>query len=160
MIAIVVAMSKNCVIGKDNALPWHLPADLAYFKKVTMGHPILMGRKTYEAIGRPLPGRENVIMTREPDYHQDGCTIVHSKEEALARFADVDLYVIGGAEIIKEFLPDADRLHLTLIDHEFEGDTFLPELNLDEWTIVSETPGITDEKNPYPFRFLVYERRE
>lgn len=158
MISVIVAMSKNRVIGKDNQLPWHLPADLKFFKETTMGHAILMGRKTHEAIGRPLPGRENVILTRQKDYHPEGCTVIHSVEEALERYQDQSIFVIGGAEIIKQFLPVVDRLYLTLIDQEFEGDVFLPEFREEEWEEVSRVQGITDEKNPYSYYFLVYDR--
>lgn len=160
MISVIVAMSKNRVIGKDNQLPWHLPADLKFFKETTMGHAILMGRKTHEAIGRPLPGRENVILTRQKDYHPEGCTVIHSVEEALERYRGKSIFVIGGAEMIKQFLPVVDRLYLTLIDQEFEGDVFLPEFQEDEWVEVSKTKGVTDEKNPYPYYFLVYDRKK
>lgn len=159
MISVIVAMSKNRVIGKDNKMPWHLPADLAYFKRTTMGHTVLMGRKTFESMGRPLPGRKNVILTRQKDYHPEGCTVFHSIDEALSAFTGENLFVIGGAEIIKEFLPVVDRLYLTLIDEEFEGDTFLPELNLEEWVERSKTEGKTDEKNLYAHTFYVYDRK-
>lgn len=159
MISVIVAMSKNRVIGKDNKMPWHLPADLAYFKKTTMGHTILMGRKTFESMGRPLPGRHNVILTRQADYKPEGCTVFHSMEEALEALRGKDLYVIGGAEIIKEFLPIVDKLYLTLIDEEFEGDTFLPEFHPEDWVEVSRTPGVIDEKNRYPHDFIVYEKK-
>ncbi|MEW9669233.1 dihydrofolate reductase [Ammoniphilus sp. 3BR4] len=159
MISVIVAMSRNRVIGKDNKMPWHLPADLAYFKRTTMGHTVLMGRKTFESMGRPLPGRKNVILTRQKDYQPEGCMVLHSIEEALAAFKGEELFVIGGAEIIKEFLPVVDRLYLTLIDEEFEGDTFLPELHLEDWVECSRTDGETDEKNTYPHTFLVYDRK-
>ncbi|RXT05728.1 dihydrofolate reductase [Ammoniphilus sp. CFH 90114] len=159
MISVIVAMSRNRVIGKDNKMPWHLPADLAYFKRVTMGHTVLMGRKTFESMGKPLPGRNNVILTRQKDYHQEGCRVLHTIEEALREFKDQDLFVIGGAEIIKEFLPVVDKLYLTQIDEEFEGDTFLPEFDAGEWVEVSRTEGVIDEKNKFPHTFFVYEKK-
>jgi len=160
MISLLVAMDKNQLIGKDNDLPWRLPADLAYFKKVTMGHPIIMGRKTYDSIGRPLPGRENIIVTRDTSYKAEGCKVIHSIEEIVKmnQQTDQELFVIGGAEIFKEILPHSDRLYITEINEEFEGDTYFPAFNKTEWTVISEEKGIKDEKNPYDYTFLVYER--
>ncbi|HJV45853.1 MAG TPA: dihydrofolate reductase [Bacillota bacterium] len=160
MISIVVAMSQNRVIGKNNQLPWHLPADLKYFKRVTMEHPILMGRKTFESIGKPLPGRTNVILTRQQDYQPEGCVVIHTVEDALKLASNEELCVIGGAEIIREFLPFTDRLYLTLIEQDVEGDTYMPPLDLSAWQEVSYEKGITDEKNPYPFAFYVYEKTD
>ncbi|WP_047152108.1 dihydrofolate reductase [Aneurinibacillus tyrosinisolvens] len=159
MISIVVAMDQNRVIGKDNRLPWHLPADLAYFKAVTIGHVIVMGRKTYEAIGKPLPGRENVVLTRDQAYEAEGCIIVHSVGEALSAFDGKQIDVIGGAQIIAQFLPYTDTIYLTLIEESFEGDTFFPEISEEEWKLVSRKAGIKDEKNPYTYYFLVYKRK-
>ncbi|PMC39245.1 dihydrofolate reductase [Bacillus sp. UMB0899] len=160
MISLLVAMDKHRLIGRDNQLPWHLPQDLAYFKKVTMNHKIVMGRKTFESIGRPLPGRENIIVTRDKTYTQKGCTILHSIEEIieLSSHSKDELFVIGGAEIFKEILPVSDRLYITEIDHEFEGDTYFPDRNHSEWKKVSDEKGIKDEKNPYDYHFVVYER--
>lgn len=158
MISIVVAMDKNRVIGKNNQLPWHLPADLAYFKSVTMGHAMVMGRKTYEAIGRPLPGRKNIILTKNRHYEADGCIIIHSVQEVLETFADEPLDVIGGAQIISQFLPFTKKLYITKIEESFEGDVFFPKINEKEWNLVSKKQGVTDEKNPYLYYFLVYER--
>ncbi|WP_078546272.1 dihydrofolate reductase [Litchfieldia alkalitelluris] len=159
MISLLVAMDKNRLIGKDNLLPWHLPADLAYFKRVTMGHTIVMGRKTYESIGRPLPGRENIIVTRNPSYKMDGCTIINSIE-AIKNLSDSndELFVIGGSEIFREVFTFADRLYITEIDDEFEGDTYFPEFSLKDWTLISKDQGKKDEKNPYDYYFCVYER--
>ncbi|MBU8906581.1 dihydrofolate reductase [Desertibacillus haloalkaliphilus] len=159
MISFMVAMDQNRLIGKDNDLPWRLPADLAYFKKVTMGKPIVMGRKTHESIGRPLPGRENIIITRNEDYQAEGCTVVNSVAEIERFDDDTEVFVIGGAEIFKETLPIADRLYITLIEEEFEGDTYFPEIKEDEWELTSEERGTTDEKNRHKHRFLVYERK-
>ncbi|KAA0550134.1 dihydrofolate reductase [Bacillus sp. BGMRC 2118] len=160
MISFVVAMDNNCVIGEKNELPWHLPADLAYFKKVTMGKPIVMGRKTHESIGRVLPGRENIIITRNEEYQAPGCVVIHHLDEIkkLDQEGDTELCVIGGAELFRELLPVVDRLYITHIYHEFEGDTFFPYVNLDEWHVVSREQGVKDEKNPYDYEYVVYDR--
>jgi dihydrofolate reductase len=157
MISFVVAMDENRAIGKDNDLPWYLPNDLKHFKKTTMGKPIVMGRKTYESIGKPLPGRENIVVTRDQSYEAEGTTIVHSVDEVLQINAE-EVCVIGGSEIFKQFLPVADRLYITEIHHTFEADTYFPELNDNEWKEVSRTEGIIDEKNKYPHEFVVYEK--
>lgn len=161
MISLMLAMDENRLIGKDNQLPWHLPADLRYFKNVTMGHPIVMGRKTFESVGRVLPGRENIIVTRKANFKAEGVTILHSIDE-VKQFADStkeEVFVIGGAEIFKEILPVTDRLYITEIHHEFKGDTYFPEVNPDEWVQRSVTPGVVDEKNRYPHDFVVLERK-
>lgn len=158
MISIIVATDKNNLIGKDNDLPWRIPADLAYFKKVTLGSTIVMGRKTYESIGKPLPKRRNIILSRQ-EFHADGCETLHSIEE-VERF-NVDgeeLFIIGGAHIFKETLPIADFLYLTYIDEEFEGDTYFPEVNEQDWELVSSEKGIKDEKNPYDYFFKKFKR--
>ncbi|MFS0863277.1 dihydrofolate reductase [Fredinandcohnia sp. 179-A 10B2 NHS] len=160
MISLLLAMDKNQLIGKDNDLPWRLPADLAYFKRVTMGHPIIMGRKTYDSIGRPLPGRENIIVTRDRNYQVEGCKVVHSIDEIVQLGSETkeELFVIGGSEIFKEILPYADRLYITEIDEVFEGDTYFPAFKKNEWNLISSEKGIKDEKNPYEYTFLVYEK--
>jgi dihydrofolate reductase len=160
MISFLVAMDNRQVIGKDNDLPWHLPADLAYFKRVTMGHSIIMGRKTHESIGRALPGRQNIILTRNSDYQVPGCEVLHSLGEVkrLNSETNQELFVIGGAELFKELLPLADRLYITHIHHDFEGDTFFPNLGWDEWKVSSREQGIKDEKNPYDYEYVVYDR--
>ncbi|MCV9888452.1 dihydrofolate reductase [Metabacillus halosaccharovorans] len=160
MISLIVAMDKHRLIGRDNQLPWHLPQDLAYFKKVTMNHKIIMGRKTFESIGRPLPGRENIIVTRDSTYSQEGCTILHSIDEILelSSRSDEELFVIGGAEIFKEILPVSDRLYITEIDDVFEGDTYFPDRKETEWKKISVEKGTRDKKNPYDFEFVVYEK--
>jgi dihydrofolate reductase len=157
MISFVVAMDENRAIGKDNDLPWYLPNDLKHFKNVTMGKPIVMGRKTYESIGKPLPGRENIVVTRDEHYQAEGTTVVHSVDEVLKKEAE-ELSVIGGTEIFKLFMPVADRLYVTEIHHTFDADTYFPEINRDEWREVSREPGIVDEKNKYPHDFVVYEK--
>lgn len=160
MISFIVAMDKNRVIGKDNQLPWHLPADLKFFKKTTMGHPIIMGRKTHESIGKPLPGRENIIVTRNKHYHLEGCTVIHSLAELkkLESEKEAEVFVIGGAELFKTVFPIADRLYITMIAHEFAGDTYFPEFNESDWNLVSIEKGETDERNPYEYSFNIYER--
>jgi len=160
MISIVVAMDKNKVIGKDNQLPWHLPADLAFFKKTTMGKPIVMGRKTHESIGKPLPGRQNIILTRNKNYEGEGCTVIHSVDElySFEKNDQDEVCVIGGAEIFKEVLPCADRLYITMIEHEFEGDTFFPSIKDSDWVLVSKEKGPKDDKNPYDYYFTIYNR--
>jgi dihydrofolate reductase len=157
-ISFMVAMDIQQAIGLGNDLPWRLPADLAYFKRKTLNHTILMGRKTYESIGKPLPQRTNVVITRNEGFTAEGCIVVHSVEEAAAQFAGEELFVIGGAEIFRLFMPVVDRLYITLIEHEFEADTFFPDFDIEEWTLVSSEDGVTDEKNPYTYTFLVYEK--
>lgn len=158
MISIIVATDRNNLIGKDNDLPWRIPADLAYFKKVTMGSTIVMGRKTYESIGKPLPNRRNIILSRQ-EFHADGCETLHSLEEVQhLNKDDEELFIIGGAHIFKEALPIADLLYLTYIDEEFEGDTYFPEVNEHDWKLISSEKGIKDEKNPYDYYFKKYKR--
>jgi dihydrofolate reductase len=159
MISLLVAMDRNRLIGKDNDLPWRLPADLAYFKKMTMGHPIVMGRKTYESIGRPLPGRENIIITRNSTYSAVGCKVIQSIDEIIELSkTKTETFVIGGSEIFKEILPFVDKLYITEIEEEFEGDTYFPNIPFEDWKLISREKGIQDEKNPYEFYFCVYER--
>lgn len=162
MISFILAMDENRVIGKNNQLPWHLPEDLKFFKRVTMGHPIAMGRKTHESIGRILPGRENIIITRNRDFTCEDCTVFYSIDDFInyCNEKDDEVFVIGGAEIFKELLPVVDRLYLTMIYEQFEGDTFFPELSLDHFELVSKETGIRDEKNPYDYEFLIYHRKQ
>lgn len=158
ILSFVVAMARNGVIGRDNQLPWRLPADLRHFKTVTMGKPIIMGRKTYDSIGRPLPGRTNIVVTRDPAYQAEGCLVVHSIEEALAAAGDAaEVMVIGGAEFYRQLLPRADRIYLTRIDAEFEGDTWFPELDPARWQERSREDHAPDADNPYPYSFVVLE---
>ncbi|KQC47615.1 dihydrofolate reductase [Geobacillus stearothermophilus] len=162
MMSHIVAMDENRVIGKDNGLPWHLPADLAYFKRVTMGHAIVMGRKTFEAIGRPLPGRENIVVTRNRSFRPEGCLVLHSLDEVKQWAAgrnDEEVFIIGGAELFQATMPLAARLYVTKIFASFPGDTFYPPISEQEWEIVSYTQGTIDEKNRYDHAFLIYERK-
>jgi dihydrofolate reductase len=159
MISFIVAMDQNRVIGKDNQLPWHLPEDLKYFKKVTIGHPIVMGRKTFESIGRPLPGRENIILTRNETYRPEGCKIINSIDDLkqISNDYDEEVFVIGGAEIFKQTFHLADKLYITVIDEQFEGDTFFPNFD-NEWKLISKMKGIKNDKNRYDYYFCEYER--
>lgn len=159
-ISFIFAMDRNRAIGLNNTLPWHLPGDLKFFKSVTMGHPILMGRKTYDSIGKPLPGRRNVILTQNPEFRAEGCEIVHSVQEAVEAFRDQELFVIGGAEIFRLFAEEVDRMYITFIEHEFEADTFISELDLSDWTLVSSEQGERNEKNPYEYYFRIYQREQ
>ena len=158
MIKIIVAISKNRVIGDSNKLIWHLPADLKRFKEVTGGHPIVMGRKTYESIGRPLPNRRNIIITRDENYEVDGCEVVNSIEEALL-LTNSDCFIIGGGEIYKQTLHIADQIYLTQVDEEFDGDTTFPELSA-HWYVSKKEDFEADEKNPYNYSFIFYEKFE
>lgn len=156
---LIWAMDRNGLIGKDGGMPWHLPAELAYFRKTTMGYPVVMGRKTFDSLGKPLPGRRNVILSRNPAFRADGAETMHDPQEVLDKFRNEPFFVIGGAQIYRAFLPCADRLYVTRIDHAFEGDEYFPEVDWEAWRLVSDQPGPTDAWNPYPFRFQVYERR-
>lgn len=158
-VSMIVAMAQGGVIGIDNKLPWRLPADLAFFKRTTMGHPVIMGRKTYESIGKPLPGRMNVVLTRDSAYTADGCTVVHTPEEALQAAAGQNPFVIGGSEVYGLFFGFAERIYVTLIEEHFEGDAYFPEINPDEWQITSREAGTVDEKNVHPHTFLTFERK-
>ncbi|NQX59283.1 dihydrofolate reductase [Paenibacillus qinlingensis] len=157
-ISFIFAMDRNRAIGVNNKLPWHLPGDLKFFKNVTMGHPILMGRKTYESIGKPLPGRRNVILTQNTAYQAEGCEVIHAVDEAIDAFRDQELFVIGGAEIFKLFASQVNRMYITYIEDEFEADTYMSDLNLSTWTLVSSEQGERNEKNPYEYYFRIYER--
>lgn len=159
MISIVVATARNNVIGKRNALPWDLPNDLKHFREITSGHTIVMGRKTFESIGRPLPRRVNIVITRQANYKPEGVIVVGSLEEALAKAGDGEVFIIGGGEIFKEALPRVDRIYLTRVDADIEGDVFFPELDPAEWKEVSREEGVVDEANKYPHAFLTLERR-
>ena len=158
--SLVVAVARNGVIGRDNRLPWKLPDDLAYFKRVTMGHPIVMGRRTWESIGKPLPGRKNIVVTRQRDYQAAGCTVVHSLDEAWSAAGDADeVCVIGGTTLFEESLPIADRIHLTEVEAEVEGDTFFPTFDRGEWQEREVERHPADARHAYPFRIVVLERR-
>ncbi|MER3465301.1 MAG: diacylglycerol kinase [Chitinophagaceae bacterium] len=162
VLSLLVAADENNVIGKDNKLPWHLPQDLKYFKNQTWGLPILMGRKTFESIGKPLQGRKNIVITRNKEWKHDGVTTIHTIEEAIdkAKAFDVkEIFVIGGAEIFKTTFDKADRIYLTRIHHQFEGDTHFPELTTDKFNLMQQRFCRADEKNVYSHTFQVWERK-
>ena len=155
----VVAMDTKGVIGRDNELPWHLPADLQHFRKTTMGKPILMGRKTHESIGRPLPGRTNIVITRDNGYRAAGCVVVNSIDAALEAAGEQDeIMVIGGAEFYRQVLPRTDTIYLTLIHESFDGDTRFPELNTADWREVERNDQVADAKNPHDYSFIRLDR--
>jgi dihydrofolate reductase len=164
MISLIVAVGDDNVIGKDNALIWHLPADMKFFKEKTTGHCIITGRKNYESIPekfRPLPNRTNIVITRQSDYHAPGAIVVHSLEDALVeakKTGDDEIFIIGGAEIFKQCLPYTDRIYLTVIHHSFEGDVFFPEINMSEWKEVARVKGPVDEKNKYAHDYITLDK--
>ena len=160
LISFVVAMTPDRVIGRDNQLPWHIPADLAHFKRLTIGKPVVMGRRTFESIGRPLPQRHNIVVTRDRSYMAEGCTIAHSVEGALSAAGNVpEIAVIGGAQIFEELLPRADILHITYVHAEIDGDTFFPPLNPDNWREHERRELGAGPKNAYPLSFVTLLRR-
>jgi dihydrofolate reductase len=157
MISLIAAMSTNHVIGVNNQLPWHLPADFKHFKQLTLNKPIIMGRKTFESIGRPLPKRRNIIISRQEDYHADGCDVFTSIEAALEATQDEpEVMIIGGATLYEQTLPFADRLYLTIVDITLEGDAYFPKWS-NNWNIIDEVEHSRDEKNSLDFRFLTLE---
>ena len=158
MIKIIVAMSENRVIGNNNELIWKLSSDLKRFKELTTNNTVVMGRKTYESIGRPLPNRRNIIITRNSEYLVEGCEIVSSLEEALL-LTNNKCFIIGGGEIYKQSLEVADKIYLTLVHKEFEGDTQFPELGK-EWATINTEDFVADDKNEYNYSFIEYERYE
>jgi dihydrofolate reductase len=158
MLSLIVAIAKNRVIGFENKMPWHLPAELAYFKRVTMGHPIIMGRKTFESIGRPLPGRRNIVVSRDRAYAAAEVEIVHSLAAATAACKNENAFIIGGATLYAEALPKVDRLYITEIDASPEGDTFFPALDGREWKETSRERRERDEKNQFDVSFIVLDR--
>lgn len=161
MISIIVAASANNVIGAQGDLPWRLSDDLKRFKTVTMGKPIVMGRKTWESIGRALPGRRNIVITRQQIFAAEGCDVVQSTNEAIVAAGDVDeIMVIGGSEVYALFLPVAQRLYLTRVHADVNGDAFFPVVDEDEWQLVSDEAHVADSKNEFDFSFRIYERKD
>lgn len=161
VISIVAAMGKNRVVGKNNKLPWYLPADLKHFKELTLGKPVIMGKKTFESIGRPLPKRINIVLTRNENFNPQDCLTAHSVEEALKSAGEAkEVMVIGGASVYAQFLPRTDRIYLTLIDADFEGDTYFPEINPQEWKETQRIENEPDEKNSYKYTFITLERKK
>jgi dihydrofolate reductase len=160
MITIIVAMGKNREIGADNQLLWHLPKDLKHFKELTSGHPIIMGRKTYESIGKPLPNRTNIVISRKNDWFEEGILIVGSIKEALkfAKKIDENVFIIGGGTIYEQTIDLADQLEVTLVDAELKADTFFPKIDEKKWLKTNETTHKKDEKNQFDFSFQTFER--
>ena len=159
--SLIVAMADNNVIGKDNQMPWHLPEDLKYFKRVTMAKPVIMGRKTFESLGKPLPNRTSIIITRNKNYKVEGCIVVHSLKEAIeAAKVDENPYILGGAEIYKQALDIADKLDLTIVHQTFDADAFFPKIDLNIWKEVAREDFKADEKNKYDYSFVSYEKRK
>ena len=159
MISIVVATDKQGGIGKDNALLWHLPNDLKRFKAITSGHPIIMGRKTYDSIGRPLPNRTNIIITQNKDLQLDGCVIVHTLEDAIKACEGKDAYIIGGGSIYEQAMSIADKIYLTLVDVSLEADTHFPVIDENEWNVISSEQHTIDEKHQYNYQFIDLARK-
>ena len=159
IISLVVAMDRRGVIGAGGALPWRLSDDLKHFKAITMGKPLIMGRKTHESIGRPLPGRQNIVLTRQEGYTSEGCTIVHDEEEALAACTGAEeVMVMGGATLYELFLPRAGRIYLTRVQAEADGDTWFPPFDASAWREVERRDQPADERNEHPCSFLLLEK--
>jgi dihydrofolate reductase len=158
VISLIVAMAANRVIGRDNKLPWRLPNDLRRFRALTMGKPLVMGRKTFESIGRPLDGRHNIVVSRNPDYRAEGCTVVHSPEAALAAAVPAEeLFVAGGAELYAQFLPQAHCLYLTLVHAHVQGDTYFPAFDQSQWREIEREEHRADGRHAYAYSFLILE---
>lgn len=160
MLSLIVAMDRRGVIGRDGRLPWHLPADLRRFRAVTMGKPIVMGRKTHESIGRPLPGRENIVLSRDPDFVAPGCTVLHGMDEVAVHCRDAaEIMIMGGADLYRQCLPDARRIYLTQVECEVAGDTFFPVWEPRLWLELESETHAADPANEFSHRFIVLERR-
>lgn len=162
IVSAIVAISRNRVIGSDNQIPWYLPADMAFFKRTTMGHFVIMGRLTFLSMGRPLPKRSNVVVTRDLFFTATGCLIAHSLEEALSlaqEAGETEAFIIGGGQIYRESMEYLDRIYLTEVDVAVEGDVFFPELKENEWEVIRSESHPADEKNDFPFTFKMLERR-
>lgn len=159
-LSIIAAMDQNRLIGTQNTLPWHMPADLAFFKKTTLGKPILMGRKTYQSIGRPLPGRRNIIITRNPDFEAEGCECCSSVEQALQLIDDApEAMLIGGASLYEQTLDLAEKLYITEIHHQFEGDAWFPHFSAEDWQQEWKEDHQADDKNRFDYSFVKYSRK-
>jgi dihydrofolate reductase len=162
-LSVIVAKSLNGTIGKNNKIPWHLPTDLKHFKSITTGYPVIMGRKTYQSIGKPLPKRTNIIVTRNEGFTAEGCLITHSLGQAVAiarKAPQQKAFIIGGAEIYKQALPFTDTIYLTEVKTNIEGDTYFPEINMEEWEEVEREKHIADDLNPLAFDFVTLIRKK
>ena len=161
ILSLIVAMAENRVIGRDNQLPWHLPDDLKFFKKHTLGKPVIMGRKTFESIGKPLPNRPNIVISGNPEFQADGCKTTTSLEQALTHCAGEDeIMIIGGARLFADTLPDANRLYLTLVHASVKGDVLFPEFDWNEWVETDREEHAADERHEFSFSLVCLERRE
>ncbi|HPK06008.1 MAG TPA: dihydrofolate reductase [Bacteroidales bacterium] len=161
MLSIIAAVSDNNIIGNNNKLPWHLPADLKYFKNTTMGHALIMGRKTFESFGKPLKGRHSIVITRQKKWSYEGVEVAHSLDEAIAKTDNQkEVFVIGGAEIYKQALPLCNKMYLTIVHHNFDGDTSFPPVDFSEWKLEKDEKHLQDDKNPYPYSFRTYIRKK
>jgi len=159
MISIIAAMDENRLIGSNNDLPWHLPADLQRVKKLTTGHSIILGRKNYESIGRPLPNRKNIVVSRNPDFDAPGCIVVDSIENALDAADQGDTFIFGGAGIYQQMLGMAERMYLTIIHSSFEGDTWFPDYDPDSWEEIDRQDYAADEKNRFDYSFVTLKKK-
>ena len=162
MLSIIVAIANENVIGKDNKLIWHIPEDLKHFKEITSGHKIIMGRRTFESLGKPLPNRKHIILCNdmEMNINDENIEVLEDISE-LDKYIDSDeeCFVIGGATIYKLLMPYSNKMYITKIDQDFEGDVYFPEISEDEWKVTSEEPGLKNEQNPYDYKYLTYERK-
>lgn len=160
MVTIIAAIAENNALGKNNQLIWHLPADLKRFKKTTLNHVVIMGRKTFESLGKPLPNRTNILITRDKNYKAEGCVVVNSLKEALETAAkeDENPFILGGAEIYKQALPFTDKLDVTFVHHQFDADVFFPKIDKKIWKETSREDFKADENNKYDFSFVTFER--
>jgi dihydrofolate reductase len=160
-VSIIAAIAKNNVIGKDNKLPWNLPADLKHFRELSLGKPVIMGQKTFESIGKPLPNRINIVLSLDNNFAPTGCFVVRSIKGALEKAGDAkEVIIMGGASIYEQFLPLADKMYLTLIDETFEGDAFFPEFDWADWQKIERVENQPDAKNPYKYTFIILESKK
>ncbi len=163
-LALIWAMARNRVIGRNNTLPWRLPADLRHFRGITTGHPVVMGRKTFESLGKPLSGRTNIVLTRDAAFSPDGCLVARALDEAMALAtrhvmpADPLIFIIGGENLYRQTLARADRLYITLVDTVVEGDAYFPDFPAADWQETERETHAADDKNPYPYTFLTLQR--
>lgn len=160
MLSLIVAIAQNNIIGKDNKLVWHLPADMRFFRNTTMGHALIMGRKTFESFGKPLPGRKSIVITRQKDWQHEGVTVVHSLQEAIGSApGDEEVFIIGGADIYRQAMPFCQKMYITIIHFDFEGDTYFPPVDFSQWKLISDEMHLPDEKNHYSYSFRIFERK-
>lgn len=158
IISAMVAVGENNVIGKNNDIPWRLPNDWAYLRRITMGHSIILGRKNYESIGKPLDGRKNIILTKNKNYKAEGCHIAYSIKDALSKCEGEEVFILGGEEIYQQFLPYTQKLYITKIHATFEGDRYFPEIDISLWKEIYTEKGIQNDRNPYEYYFHVFEK--